>query len=198
VNYNGAVTIERIVIVPRWAGSPSSDWYPWIRSELARSHPALRVDVLELPNRNAPVIEQCVAMLEAELGTDLAALQSTLLVGHSVGCQASMRYLAEQPESAEPDATPELVCVAGWWTIDEPWPSIRPWIDTPIALPRVRANTARVTVLLSDDDPFTRDWRSNESTWVQRLDADVRVSVGGRHFNGEQEPAVLDLLLQRL
>jgi hypothetical protein len=198
MTYDGAAMIERIVIVPRWAGGPSSDWYPWIRSELARSHPALRVDTLELPNRNAPEIEQCVAALEAELGNDLSALTSTLLVGHSVGCQALMRYLAEQPTSADPGATPELVCVAGWWTVDEPWPSIRPWIDTPIALPRLRANTRGVTVLLSDNDPFTRDWRSNESSWVQRLDADVRVSVGGRHFNGEQEPAVLELLRPEL
>jgi hypothetical protein len=37
--------IERIVIVPRWAGGPSNDWYPWVRGELARSHPQLRVDV---------------------------------------------------------------------------------------------------------------------------------------------------------
>jgi predicted alpha/beta hydrolase family esterase len=183
--------IERIVIMPRWAGTPSSDWYPWIRTELARSHPVLRVDTLELPNRSAPVIDECVRALEAELGTDLSALASTLLVGHSVGCQALMRYLSAQPESA---AVPRLVCVAGWWTIDEPWPTIRPWIETPIELPRLRANTAGVTVLLSDDDPFTRDWQSNQATWVQQLDADVRISVGGRHFNAEQEPAVLELL----
>lgn len=178
------------MIVPRWAGGPNSDWYPWIRDEL----PQLRVDTLTLPNANAPVIEQCVAALEAELGTELAALADTLLVGHSVGCQALMRYLAEQPPSADPDALPRLVCVAGWWTVDQPWPSIRPWIDTPIALPRLRANAGGVTVLLSDDDPFTRDVRTNQLTWEQRLDADVRISVGGRHFNGEQEPAVLDLI----
>jgi predicted alpha/beta hydrolase family esterase len=190
--------IERIVIVPRWGGGPNNDWYPWMRGELGRSHPRVRVDVLELPNRNAPVIEQCVATLEAELGNDLSALAGTLLLGHSVGCQALMRYLAEQPESSDPEAVPELLCVAGWWTIDEPWPAIRPWIDSPIALQRLRANTGAVTVLLSDDDPFTADWRSNESTWVQRIEAEVRVIVGGRHFNGEHEPAVLDLIQSRL
>ena len=189
---------ERIVIVPRWSGGPTSDWYPWIRGELARRHPTLRVDALALPNYNAPVIEQCVAALEAELGSDLSALASTLLVGHSVGCQALMRYLAEQPPSRDPDALPALVCVAGWWSVDEPWASIRPWIDTPIALPRLRANTAKVAVLLSDDDPFTRDWRDNQLIWEQRLDADVRLAVGGRHFNGKQEPAVLDLILSLL
>ncbi|MFO7566907.1 MAG: alpha/beta hydrolase [Enhygromyxa sp.] len=185
---------ERIVIVPRWSGGPDHDWYPWIRRELAGSHPQLRVDVVELPNRDAPVIEQCVAALAAELGRDLSALADTLLVGHSVGCQAIMRYLAEQPPGPEPELLPKLVCVAGWWTVDEPWPSIRPWIDTPIDLPRLRANARRVTVLLSDDDPFTRDHRANGQTWEQRLDAEVRVHVGGRHFNGGQEPAVLDLI----
>lgn len=186
--------IERIVIVPRWSGGPDHDWYPWIRAELAASHPQLRVDIVELPNRDAPVIEQCVAALEAALGSDLGALADTLLVGHSVGCQALMRYLAEQPPSASPDAVPKLLCVAGWWTVDEPWPSIRPWIDTPIDLARLRANISQVTVLLSDDDPFTRDFRANRLNWEQDLGAEVRGNHGGRHFNGEQEPVVLDLI----
>jgi uncharacterized protein len=188
------VMTDRIVIVPRWAGGPTNDWYSWASAELTRSHPSLRVDTLDLPNRNAPVIDQCVAALEAELGDDLSALSSTLLVGHSVGCQALMRYLAERPQPSDRDTAPSLVCVAGWWTVDEPWSSIRPWIDTPIALQRLRKNTGNITVLLSDDDPFTSDWRTNKSTWEQRLDADVRVNMGGRHFNAEQEPAVLELL----
>jgi uncharacterized protein len=190
---------ERVVIVPRWAGDPGSDWYPWIRAEFGRSHPNLRVDALTLPNPHAPVIDQCVAALERELGVDLAALASTLLVGHSVGCQALMRYLADQAnvsqvEGAEAGVAPTLVCVAGWWTVDAPWPAIRPWLDTPIALPRLRGNASRVITLLSDDDPFTSDWRTNKSTWEQRLDADVRVSSGARHFNRAEEPAVLELL----
>jgi len=189
--------IDRIVIVPRWAGGPDDDWYPWVRAEFGRSHPRLRVDVLELPNRDAPVIEQCVAALEAELGAELGALASTMLVGHSVGCHALMRYLAELPGDDDHEARtgPErLVCVAGWWTVDAPWPAIRPWIDTPVALPRLRANSPSVTVLISDDDPFTRDWRANKATWEQRLDADVRVRSGGQHFNAEREPVVLELL----
>jgi uncharacterized protein len=192
--------IERIVIVPRWAGGPNHDWYPWAGAQLGRSHPGIAVDVLELPDPDEPVIDSCIAALEDTLGTDVAALRSTLLVGHSVGCQALMRYLAARPLGDDTFARsgPELVCVAGWWTVDEPWPTIRPWIDTPIALPQLRANTARVTVLLSDDDPFTADWRTNEATWERSLDADVRVCPGGRHFNAEQEPAVLELLHSRL
>jgi predicted alpha/beta hydrolase family esterase len=199
--------IERVVIVPRWSGRGEDDWYPWIRERLAEDPgEALRVEVVELPNPDAPVIDQCVAALQSALGASAEALRSSLLVGHSVGCQALLRYLAELPET---DAGGELrdevsvgpahlLCVAGWWGVDEPWPSIRPWIDTPIALPSLRSKLGGVTVLLSDNDPFTADWRANKSTWEQRLDADVRISPSGRHFNAEQEPAVLALVRERL
>ena len=171
------------------------------RTALPRS---LDVEILELPNKDAPVIEQCVAALTRALGDDVEALRDTILVGHSVGCQALLRYLAELAPAPASSSTSgrlgapgprQLVCVAGWWTVDEPWPSIRPWIDTVHDLPRLRANTASgVTVLLSEDDPFTRDWRENKTTWEQRLDADVRVVPDGRHFNATQEPAVLGLI----
>jgi hypothetical protein len=49
----------------------------------------------------------------------------------------------------------------------------------------------RPLVLLSDDDPFTSDWRRNRDEWVERLDADVRVHPGAKHFNAAREPAVL-------
>lgn len=187
---------ERVCIVPRWAGGADSDWYPWIRAELAREYgSAVQVDVLELPNPKEPLIEQCVAALVTELGDDPRALSETLLVGHSVGCQALMRYLASlAPTGDEPEGVEQLVCVAGWWTVDEPWPSIRPWIDTRIDLPRLRATAGRVSVLLSDNDPFTADWRANKTAWELRLDASVRVAPGGKHFNRSEEPAVLELL----
>lgn len=199
---------KRVVIVPRWGGHAADDWYPWIREQLAKDPgDGLQVEVVALPNPDAPVIEQCVAALQSALGTRAEDLRSTLLVGHSVGCQALLRYLAEVRAAdqgagvdAERAVGPEhLMCIAGWWTIDDPWPSIRPWIDTSIALPSLQANTTGgVTVLLADDDPYTSDWRANKATWEQRLDADVRVIQGGRHFNAAQEPAVLELLRSRL
>jgi predicted alpha/beta hydrolase family esterase len=189
-----AVTsIERIVIVPRWSGHAGVDWYPWIREQLADESP--RVEVVELPRPSAPVIDECVAALGSALGTDPAALRSTLLVGHSVGCQALMRYLASLRlgSSDRPDG-PALLCVAGWWAVDNPWPTIEPWISTPISLASLRANTSRIVVLLSDNDPFTADWRANRLLWQERVGAQVEISSGGRHFNASQEPAVLELV----
>jgi predicted alpha/beta hydrolase family esterase len=190
-------SIERIVIVPRWSGHARVDWYPWIREQLVDA--PQRVEVVELPRPSAPVIDECVAALGSALGTDPAALGSTLLVGHSVGCQALMRYLASlgpvvRPNGPDGPGGPTLLCVAGWWAVDSPWPTIEPWISTPISLPSLRANTNRIVVLLSDDDPFTADWRANQLLWEERLGAQVEISSGGRHFNASEEPAVLELV----
>src|SRR6185369_8257720 len=94
---------------------------------------------------------------------------------------------AVQPVSA-------LVCVAGWWTVDEPWPSIRPWIDAPLDAARVRANAPRIRAILSDDDPFTADSRAAAERFERELGATVTIVRGGRHFNGREEPAVLEAI----
>ena len=198
--------MTRVAIVPRWSGDASKDWYPWIRAELGREPgPSLEVQVVDLPNKDAPKIDACVDALRRELGDDVLALRDTILVGHSVGCQALLHYLAAlapAPAPAPGEAPPgprRLLCVAGWWTVDEPWPSIRPWIDATHDWERLRANTGGgVTVLLSEDDPFTSDWRENQATWERRLDAEVRVIPGGRHFNAAEEPDVLRLVREFL
>jgi hypothetical protein len=180
--------IEDIAILPRWSGHADSDWYPWFRAQLADS--GVRVQMLELPRRDAPVIEECVASLTAALGDDPAALRSTVLIGHSVGCQALLRYLASLPDGEGGPAA--LLCVAGWWTVDRPWATIVPWIETPLALDRLRARVGgRVSVMLSDNDPFTADWQANAALWRERLGAQVVEVAGGKHFNDAQAHAVL-------
>jgi len=93
---------------------------------------------------------------------------------------------------------PGLLCVAGWWDVDEPWGTLRPWIDQQPDTELVRAALEKIIVLLSDNDPFTSDWRDNERQWRERLGAEVRVVPGAKHFNGAQEPAVRDALLALL
>jgi predicted alpha/beta hydrolase family esterase len=111
----------------------------------------------------------------------------TVLVGHSVGCQAVVRYLATAPA----DHVAGVLLVAAWWAVDQPWPAIQPWIETPIDLDRVRAAAPYFRVLLSSDDPFTGDQAANGGEWEEQLDARVTVVPNAGHFNGRQEPAVL-------
>ena len=188
-----ATSRPRLCIVPRWSGTADSDFYPWLLAQ-----PAVRAhfgDVLlpGIAQPEQPTIAAWVdSLVQITAGLGPGDLGRTYVLGHSVGCQAVLRFLERSSDDAR---VAGVLCVAGWWTVDAPWDSIRPWIDTPMQLDRVRAAAGRVHVLLSDDDPFTSDWRDNERAWRERLGAEVRCVPGARHFNAAQEPAVLEALL---
>ena len=174
----------RVLLMPRWGGTAGSDWYPWLVNELD-----VPVSVVELDRPDAPTIEVCVDQLRSELAGDASR---TCLVGHSVSCLAIVHLLATLPESSVPAA----VFVAGWWTIDAPWKTIRPWIDTPVDTARARRAVGESHVLLSDDDPFTSDARSTQRNWRDRMGSNVQIEPGGAHFNRAQENAVRDLVVK--
>jgi uncharacterized protein len=176
----------RLVIMPRWSGTGSSDWYPWLARELDVS-----ISIAELDRKDAPTIAGCVERLREAIGPDPSEV---CLVGHSVSCLAITHLLAGLP----PRSVPAAVLVAGWWTVDQPWETIRPWMDTPIDTGRARAAVERAHVLLSDNDPFTSDAAETERLWRERLGAAVRLVPGAAHFNAAEEPAVRDLIRETL
>ena len=181
----------RVVVVPRWGGTPSDDWYPWAAAELEQE--GVSLEALELPDPAQPEIEAWIAAVAAGLAAGVPA--ETVLVGHSVGCRAALGAVERLPDGVRLHG---LLLVAAWWDVDAPWPSILPWQALEHDAVTVRAAVGRPHVLLSDDDPFTSDWRRNSDQWVERLDAGVRVCEGARHFNAAHEPAVLAAIRELL
>ncbi|MCY1055527.1 alpha/beta hydrolase [Nannocystis sp. SCPEA4] len=187
--------MPRLLVVPRWAGTPRSDYYPWLVDALADApgRPFAPVIVADLPEPGHPRIHTWPPAIGRLLGDDPAVLADTFVMGHSVGCQALLHALAALPAGAR---VAGMLAVAGWWRVDDPWPAILPWQDRLPDLARVRATVPSLTVLLSDGDPFTGDYRENAAQWRERLGAEVEVVPGARHFNAAEEPAVLATLLR--
>lgn len=186
--------MKRLCIVPRWSGGPEKDYYPWLRNRLAKEHPHVFDEVLspDMPDPGTPTIAAWTGRIRDVVGTDPQSLRDTVLLGHSVGCQAVLRFLASLPEETQVRG---VVCVAGWFGVDKPWETILPWMHTPIDDAAVRARAAKIVVLLSDNDPFTADHVANAAVWRDRLGALVVNAPGRRHFNETEEPAVLETLL---
>jgi predicted alpha/beta hydrolase family esterase len=186
--------MRRLRIVPRWGGTPENDFYPWLTRALAERSPAAFDDVraIAMPDPALPTIEGWVGRLSAELGGEVDAAPETVLLGHSVGCQALLRYLASLPDGVKYRGA---LLVAGWLSIDKPWDSIRPWLETSPDLARARRAVGDLVVLLSDNDPFTADHLESRRAWEERASARVVVAPGGKHFNAAEEPAVLNILL---
>lgn len=187
---------DRILIVPRWAGSPTSDYYPWLIAALRdRFGDGLEVRALAMPEPGTPRIDSWPPTLLAQAGSDRAALARTMLVGHSVGCQTVLRALAALEEGASVGG---VLLVAAWTRVDNPWESILPWMQIDYDVTRARARAPWVDVLLSDNDPFTADFQETAAWFRERLAADVTVVPGAKHFNAAEEPRVLDAIARRL
>lgn len=179
------MAVERLILVPRWSGRADSDFYPWLAGVLGRLGWRGEVETAALRPPDAPEVAATVAAVRGRLGS-AGRMARTVLVGHSVGAQAALRALAEP---GPPIAG--LVLVAGWWTVDRPWPAIQKWIDAPFDWERTRERAPRRLVLLSTDDPYTADAGRTRRLFEERLAAEVRVHDGAAHFNRREEPAVL-------
>jgi len=170
--------IDRILVTPRWAGTTDSDWYPWLASQLPI------VERLALPDPSAPTPERCAQVFAASLaGGDPTR---TLIVGHSVSCLGWLHALTRSEVSVA-----GFLAVAGWWTVDRPWPTLLPWIDSSLPTAALRPRLGTVHVLLGSNDPFTSDQHANGQRWQTELGATTQIIDGAAHFNRAHEPAVL-------
>src|SRR5688572_5739030 len=132
----------RLVIIPRWAGSPADDFYPWLVQTLRRDHGDVfdELEVVDMPQFRVPELGMWTAATRIAIGVAEQAAR-TVVAGHSVGFQAVMRALAELEDGV---VVPAAVGIAPWFRIDAPWPTLVPWIETPFELERVRTAARRI------------------------------------------------------
>lgn len=183
--------MNKLCVAARWQGDAFSDFYPWLETQIA----PVEVAHAELgPTRQAPTLEASVAAIDAAVAR-LGGPDGVVVLGHSAGCQALLRYLAGLPADAR---VAGVVLVAAWTTIDAPWREIEPWLGLEHDWERVRGSADRITVLLGDDDPFTRDHRANAAFWRERLGVVARVLPGRKHFNRPEESDVLDAVRESM
>lgn len=177
------LSAPRVLVVPRWGGTPQDEWYPWLSQELPG------VTVLDLPNPEAPDLAAWTDGIVAAIGEDPYALARMMVIAHSAGCRAVLGALAKLPPGRSVN---KVLCVAGWWTLDQPWPEIQPWIDAPVDPNAVKDGLQSIRVLLSTNDPYTADHHSNAARWREQLDAEVVMVPEAQHFNGVQQPIVFE------
>ena len=83
---------KRVVIIHGYQGEPMRGFRPWLKVELEAR--GFSVSVPAMPSPDEPRVEDWVAAIAKEVGD---AGKDCVLVGHSLGCAAILRYL----ESAE-------------------------------------------------------------------------------------------------
>lgn len=182
---------KRVVIIHQWMAGPEGDWRPWLKSELERL--GYQVLVPQMPDMDAPVIEKWVGELSRVVGTPD---KDTYFVGHSIGCQAILRYL----QTIENEVG-GAVFVAGWFDLenledDETKEIAKPWIESPIRKDAIKKVLPRSVLFISDNDPYGA-FETNQKAFSE-MGSKIIVLSGAGHISAEDGyeklPEVTDAL----
>lgn len=141
--------MKRIIVVHGWGGSSRNDWMPWITVELEKLGYAVLCP--DMPHTESPMIEDWVPALRQTVGIPD---EETYFIGHSIGCQAIMRYL----ETIDVKVG-GAVFVAGWFDLENlegPDEEViaKPWIQTLLNTQKIQDALGFLAVVLSDNDPW--------------------------------------------
>ena len=184
--------MKRVIIVHRWDGNPEADWYQWLKEELERMN--VKVEILAMPHPERPEIRSWTDAIKKQVKNPD---KETYFIGHSVGCQAILRYLQTLPENTRIGG---CLLVAGWLKLneletEEEREIAGPWFKDDINFNKIK-KMGQITALFSDDDPFVP--LNNKDMFENELDADVIVEKKMGHYNHYTAPTILKQMIKML
>ena len=194
---NNFMSQKRAFIVHGWESYPEDAWFPWLQEELEKM--GYEVFVPAMPDSEAPNIEAWVH----ELRHIVDQLQDTdLFIGHSVGCQAIMRYIQTVSQDIK---VAGVFFVAPWLDLhpgviesqgEEAVEVARPWLETPIEFPVVKSRAQKIVAIFSEDDYFVPLEQKEE--FENNLGAKIVVENGKGHYAGRDGVMDLPVLLENI
>jgi len=185
--------MKRLFIVHGWGGSSQESLIAWLGKVGVEA--GFETVVLDMPNTNVPTIDAWTKHLE---DTVYYVDQDTYFVGHSIGCQAILRYLEMNKGSQLGGA----IFIAPWLQVtgldtQEEQDIARPWVDRPIDFASIRAMGGKFTTIFSDNDTFV-PLEINKTAFEKALNPKVIIEQGKGHFSAEDGVTSLDVVTQEL
>jgi uncharacterized protein len=192
---------ERAFIIHGYLGYPEEAWLPWLKVELEKR--GYEVSLPAMPHPDRPTIGEWIGFIAKLVGKPDG---KTVMIAHSLGCQAVLRYLETLGEAGE--SVKKTVIVAGRFPVAMPPEEadkrageddvLRPWFTTRVDPAKVKKAAGQITVILSDNDPYITFERAKAS-WPASLNAKIVVEHGKGHFNEDDRinelPSALEAVI---
>ncbi len=149
-----------------------------------------------MPDTWHPKISEWVNKLN-EVGS---ANADTYFIGHSIGCQAIMRYLEQLPKNQKVGG---VIFVAGWFNLtDETWDEdytkeiADEWINTTIDFEKIKQHVTKFVLINSDNDPYVP--LSDAELFKNNLGVKVIMLKNMGHIAGDDGVNELPMALEEL
>jgi predicted alpha/beta hydrolase family esterase len=186
--------LKKVFIVHGWGGNPKEILIALLKEKIAQK--GFEVSVPQMPNTDEPKIKEWVDYLSKQVKNPD---ENTYFIGHSIGCQAIMRYLQTLPSDTK---VGKCIFVAGWFNLDnledEGVQEIAaPWIHTPIHFNNVKEKMSSLTVFLSSNEPYNYI-EENKICFEEKLKATVIILKNKGHFTEEDHVTELPEVLKEM
>jgi uncharacterized protein len=189
--------MKRAFLIHGWDGSPEEPMHKWIKKSLEKR--GFEVFVPKMPNANKPEIKSWVKKIKEITGL---LSKEDIFIGHSVGCQAILRYLESLDKN---EGVKKVILIAPWMyldkkTIEEEGEKVieiaKPWIETPIDFKKIKTHCDEFIAIFSDNDPYVP--LSNMNLFKENLNANILILKNRGHFDPDSNvnslPELLDFL----
>ena len=172
--------MKKIYLIHGWGGSPTSEgWFGQLIKEFRKRN--IELIIPQMPNTNYPKINEWVGELRKII--DMKNYNN-YLIGHSIGCQAIMRFL----EQLSGNMKFKLIFIAGWFNlletayyVEEDREIARPWIETPIDTKKVKKHVEKIIAIFSTSDDCVPI--SDAELFKKRFMARIIIKENEGHFN---------------
>ena len=189
--------MRRVIIIHGWEGGTHEPQLVWLKERLIKK--GYDVVFEDLPNTDEPKIGSWITAI-SKIAGDVD--ENTIFVGHSIGTQATLRYMATLQKDVK---VGPVILLAPWLalsqkTLEEEGPETleiaKPWMETPIDWVTIRRKSDKFVCIFSDNDQYVP--LSNAETFKKELGAEIIIVHNRFHFDpgsGVTDlPEVLDVI----
>jgi uncharacterized protein len=189
--------MKRVFLIHGWGGSPKEPMHIWIKKSLEKR--GFEVNVPNMPNSEKPEIKSWISKIKEIVGK---ANANDIFIGHSVGCQAVLRYIERLDKN---EKIGKVILIAPWMHLDkktieeegeESIKIAKPWMETPIDFNKIKTHCDKFVTIFSDNDPYVP--LSNVNLFRIHLNADILILKNKGHFdpshNIDKLPEILNYI----
>jgi uncharacterized protein len=180
---------ERAFIIHGFLGYPTEAWLPWLKAMLEKR--GYQVWLPAMPHPDRPAIPEWIDFIGKLVGEPDA---KTVMIAHSLGCEAVLHYLETLGETAK--SVGKTVLVASRFPTGmspeeadkkiEGDERLKPWLIARVDPKSVRIAAGKCTVILSDNDPYVSIDEAKAS-FQGNLAAEIIIEHGKGHFNEDDD-----------
>lgn len=174
-----------VIIIHGIQYSPPGHWQQWLNDELKKRK--VDSDLPTLPNYDFPLEKEWIDAMNA-----LPITESTIIVAHSLGCAATLRFLEQGKKAGV------VILVSGFVNNLTKMKGLDDMIEKPFNWEKIRKNAKEFIVINSDTDPFAPEKEGTILAQGLQVPLILEHGLGHIHIASGHGPyqRVLDLVLK--